>query len=1358
MPEDPVQILQKAVSLRGDGCEAAGLINPARRVVDVCDAGDRTSKAVLAPDPPPDSANRAASNGSPFLPVRRPGVDFLGNMETSRRGLDAALPQFVEVFGKIQSFEESRIKRVVSTVGLLRRLAATAGIPESDAASASVSMADMNTLEIKWKAFVTAHARLLEALETLQNADALSTEPGAMKRGEKPLNGFPSVADLVNEAKNKAQPSLEAFDRLNHAYSESGFSEQSPMEAWVAFREKMSAVRAAVLALPGAQLSSVLQEWGKGLDAVTNLLDGYRALDTEEMAFAVRGLLKTQAEEFSATAAAADASQPSFEKIDASSINVSGVFPSKLAIGRITTFPPKYDDALSGCGIPDTMPRCIDFPFVAPIVYEDMALLQMLILRMAQALPQGLFEVYALDSENVGQTYREIAGLRKSGILKVSSKREDNERILSELDSWLGDLSDRGCWDDSSSDWADYNRKHSDAPLPFKLVIFPSLAALESQELSTVAKLLRNGPASGVVPAFSSEALTSLADRSDEPAAKALRELVGPDSMTSLEALVSASGESDEAPEEPDRTDETARDNAALAARPTPEERVYEPAEIDDSYSRSQQDFWEEWGANYLRPQILRIVNAEGPIAEDLLFQRVLEEWGWRIATGEKAVKIRKAVPDTIPVTTHNGRETFWPVGAAPSEWNAYRVPGASRRSRRTFGQIPPEEIAAAIVAEHHASSGDKPMDDYVPGALGRLGLPRTVMPDMRGALDAAKSDAKHWDNQAEARKRAADAERQRALNHRETTTYKLPPADVRQCLFDAIAEAREDTKRNCPKAPALGMVTLFADTKLWSGDATDGFSFPIGVHDDGSPLVMEIGDANVHGLVGGMTGSGKSNLLHAIIHSLCWKYSPAELELHLLDYKDGMEFKVYSNEDESAVWMPHVKTISTHNDPAYALSLFDELQREAMRRKKLFGSARNYREFRQKGGKLPRVFVLVDEFHKLFEGHERGVVEERIMQILKQGRAYGIHLLMSTQALRGIECDRAVLGGQISIRLALRGNEDDGILDMDNDAAAHIERPMCVYNDKTGMTSGNHLFKVPFVDVSSDAESTFRREIEKAAADGGFSCKGRVFRGTELPHSPSDASLFEDAPDTTGIAVRIGVHDDYLAQPAFVVLDDAPNGHFIAAAPNGNDALDDAGNLTCNDVWEGLFASVAASLAATPKTAVVLYDPLARTKPASLPEEWTFLGAGAGEGPLLDSLKTLAESPAEHRVLVVLNWAKAVKLHPHGDSGGSSFLNEPTDETARAVFASAFSSANDTLPFHVMLFVRNFTYAKQETFGEYEEILKNCSQRVGVNLSEDDLSELFPSMNTNGSAHRIFFGSTDSDEVFRFLPFRAEG
>jgi hypothetical protein len=84
-------------------------------------------------------------------------------------------------------------------------------------------------------------------------------------------------------------------------------------------------------------------------------------------------------------------------------------------------------------------------------------------------------------------------------------------------------------------------------------------------------------------------------------------------------------------------------------------------------------------------------------------------------------------------------------VGADPSAWHYYRVPGASPRSHRAFKEIPLEEIAAAIAAEHRAAiaAGGTAAADPYPGAVARLGLPRRVTADMRPVLDAAKRLAK---------------------------------------------------------------------------------------------------------------------------------------------------------------------------------------------------------------------------------------------------------------------------------------------------------------------------------------------------------------------------------------------------------------------------------------------------------------------------------------------------------------------------------------------------------------------------------------------------------------------------------------
>lgn len=190
-----------------------------------------------------------------------------------------------------------------------------------------------------------------------------------------------------------------------------------------------------------------------------------------------------------------------------------------------------------------------------------------------------------------------------------------------------------------------------------------------------------------------------------------------------------------------------ARENAALAARPDPEAKPYEPAEPNRHYAQAPGNFNETVGPVFVREQVLRIANAEGPITEGLLLVRVLDEWGLLGETRRGLRVLRNSIPSSLPRTDRLGEPVVWPSGSHPDAWNRYRVPGTSPRSRRRFQHIPLEEIAAAILAEHRASSGDLPLDDYIPGALERLGLSGTITEDMREALEVAKLLAQGIDN-----------------------------------------------------------------------------------------------------------------------------------------------------------------------------------------------------------------------------------------------------------------------------------------------------------------------------------------------------------------------------------------------------------------------------------------------------------------------------------------------------------------------------------------------------------------------------------------------------------------------------------
>lgn len=86
------------------------------------------------------------------------------------------------------------------------------------------------------------------------------------------------------------------------------------------------------------------------------------------------------------------------------------------------------------------------------------------------------------------------------------------------------------------------------------------------------------------------------------------------------------------------------------------------------------------------------------------------------------------------------------------------------------------------------------------------------------------------------------------------------------------------------------------------------------------------------HALIGGMAGSGKSVLLHALILGLATKYKPTDLELYLIDLKEGVEFVPYKH-------LPHARVVATETEREFALSVLKSVAREMERRGAEFAS-----------------------------------------------------------------------------------------------------------------------------------------------------------------------------------------------------------------------------------------------------------------------------------------------------------------------------------------------------------------------------------------------------------------------------------
>ncbi|KQQ05733.1 hypothetical protein ASG06_03995 [Rathayibacter sp. Leaf185] len=220
--------------------------------------------------------------------------------------------------------------------------------------------------------------------------------------------------------------------------------------------------------------------------------------------------------------------------------------------------------------------------------------------------------------------------------------------------------------------------------------------------------------------------------------------------------------------------------------------------------------------------------------------------------------------------------------------------------------------------------------------------------------------------------------------------------------------------------------------------------------------------------LIGGRTGSGKSYLLHAIIMDLVLQYGPDELELYLIDLKEGVEFKQYADHR-----LPHAKAVAVESNREFAISILRALDTEIARRGELFNATgaatSNLTQMRRLGGtKLPRILLVIDEFHKLFERDDalRAEAERLLERIIKEGRAFGVHSILGSQSIATVGSGFRSLAGQIFYRLVLASSEEDSriLLGEGNpDAQLLTKQGEGILNAKAGLREANNRFQTAF-------------------------------------------------------------------------------------------------------------------------------------------------------------------------------------------------------------------------------------------------------------------------------------------------------
>lgn len=271
-------------------------------------------------------------------------------------------------------------------------------------------------------------------------------------------------------------------------------------------------------------------------------------------------------------------------------------------------------------------------------------------------------------------------------------------------------------------------------------------------------------------------------------------------------------------------------------------------------------------------------------------------------------------------------------------------------------------------------------------------------------------------------------------------------------------------------------------DQKDWWTHSSDTIiSTPIGLVGSGSELdvwfgVNKDGKPCAHGMLGGMPGSGKSNLYHDIIAGLATRYSPEELRLYLIDGKTGVEFHDYRD-------LPHAEVVSLNTPEELSRSVLVELIDEMKRRNEIFKSVGvndlpSYRAQGQTAGKLPRILLLIDEYQGLFEGDKEGIASDYLLRLSQQGRSAGIHMLLGSQRFGAVGMmNQKGIFGNIHQRMAMQMVRDDiealtefGRTGKSLIAACDLPGKI-VFNDSSGADASNLLGKVAYLNLEQRKE-----------------------------------------------------------------------------------------------------------------------------------------------------------------------------------------------------------------------------------------------------------------------------------------------
>lgn len=255
---------------------------------------------------------------------------------------------------------------------------------------------------------------------------------------------------------------------------------------------------------------------------------------------------------------------------------------------------------------------------------------------------------------------------------------------------------------------------------------------------------------------------------------------------------------------------------------------------------------------------------------------------------------------------------------------------------------------------------------------------------------------------------------------------------------------------------PSYTFLEMFGVSKVehlnclrrWAeSNPVESLAAPIGIDSHGDLCMLDLHQKyhGPHGLIAGMTGSGKSEFIMTVILSLAVNYHPNEVAFILIDYKGGGMAHAFEH-------LPHVAGIITNLDGAAITRSLVSIQSELKRRQRVFSDAEQqlgisnldiykYQKLYRDGKvsePLPHLMIISDEFAELKT--QQPEFMNQLISAARIGRSLGVHLILATQKPSGVVSDQIWSNSKFKICLKVQDNADSMEMIKRPDAAALVD------------------------------------------------------------------------------------------------------------------------------------------------------------------------------------------------------------------------------------------------------------------------------------------------------------------------------